>query len=484
MEGSGQFIVDGQHVAAEFTSDHLIWTDTSSKKEVWVETDNIICCTTTTEETGFEVVYAAKSKKNDSKLREGRIVFSGPADKVRIFSRIIQGYLAENKRPRRLLILINPESGKKRGYKDYVNKVQPILERCGIQAEAVVTTGKGQPTEILGDYDLDSIDGLVAMGGDGFYCECLNGLIVRRQTDAGVDFNDSTAELSAPTIPIGILPAGTGDYVVQYLHGTRCLVTAVLRILMGKSVNTNSASIHEDNRCLAHSGLVLGFGLFGDMMHNCEKYRWMGSNRYNIVPIASLLRRRTVDVEIEYLPAKSSASTSSPSSRDFKRQISLPVGNYKVSMAPRLRRQSSVPDILINITNGWQKTTGRVYAVDTHPIVMAAKDGRMRPCFGAENLTMTVTDKCSLSKHVQQLSLVNDEKPDCYNFDFVRQMNVDAFKVRLSSSTPLRITKTGRKELDKNFFINCDGEAIRLTTPQFEVRFHRNIVSLFGTPST
>ncbi|XP_033737017.1 ceramide kinase-like [Pecten maximus] len=479
MDTNSQFYVDGQQVTIQFTSDHLKWTQTSDKKEVLVEADNILSCTTKTDETGFEVIYAAQYKH--SKLRDTRVVFSGPPDHVRTVSEIIQGFLADSQRPRRLLILINPESGKKRGYKDYVNKVLPVLERCGVHADAIVTTRKGQPTDFLSKYDLDSIDGLVAMGGDGFYCECLNALIRLTQTKSGVDYNDSTAELVSPTIPIGILPAGTGDYVVQYLHGTRCLVTAVLRILMGKTVYTNSASVHEENQCLAHSSLVLGFGLFGDMMHNCEKYRWMGSNRYNIVPLASLLRRRTVDVEIEYLPAKSSTSEFCGQSRAFKRQISLPPGNTEVM--PRLRRQSSVPDILSDKTNEWQKTTGRVFAVDTHPIVMAAKDGRMRPCFGTDNLTMTITDKCSISKHIQQLSMVKDQKPDCYNFEFVRQMKVDAYRVRLPN-TPVRTTETGGKELDKNLFINCDGEAIRLTTPLFEVRFHRNIAALFGTPPT
>ncbi|XP_069127663.1 ceramide kinase-like [Argopecten irradians] len=479
MDACGQFYINGQQVTVQFTNDCLQWTQTSDGKQVVVKSENILSCTRVADETDFTVIYAAHSKQ--CKLREASVTFSGTSDEARNLSEKIQNYLEDNKRPHRLLILINPQSGKKRGYKDFINKVQPILRRCGVEFYPEVTTKKGEPTEIIRKYDLSTIDGLVAMGGDGFYCECLNALIKRTQEMSGVNFNDSTAELVSPTVPIGILPAGTGDYVVQYLHGTKCLVTAVLRILMGKSVYTNSASVHEDNKCLAHSGLVLGFGLFGDMMHHCEKYRWMGSNRYNIIPLASLLKRRTVDVEIEYLPSKSSES--SGRSRAFRRQISLPEVNNKVKTTPRLRRQSSVPDILSDKPNGWRKTTGRVYAVDTHPIVMAEKHGRMRPCFGTDTLTMTVTDKCSISKHIQQLTMVNDEKPDCYNFEFIRQMRVDAYRVRLPN-TSVRRTEHGEKELEKNYFINCDGEAIRLTTPQFEVRFHRNVVALFGSPPT
>ena len=73
---------------------------------------------------------------------------------------------------------------------------------------------------------------------------------------------------------------GSFNSLIQYLHGTKCVKTAVLKILLGSTVKMNSASVHEDGKCLAHSGLILGFGLFGDMMNDCEQYRWMGPKRY------------------------------------------------------------------------------------------------------------------------------------------------------------------------------------------------------------
>ena len=49
---------------------------------------------------------------------------------------------------------------------------------------------------------------VVTVGGDGIVCECLSGLVMRAQRDAGVDFNDPDAETVSSKIPIGIIPAG------------------------------------------------------------------------------------------------------------------------------------------------------------------------------------------------------------------------------------------------------------------------------------
>lgn len=73
---------------------------------------------------------------------------------------------------------------------------------------------------------------------------------------------------------------GSGNYTVWYLNGTKCPKTAALRIAMGQCVPTNIASLHQGHTCTGYSGLILGFGLFGDMMKDCEQYRWMGTSRF------------------------------------------------------------------------------------------------------------------------------------------------------------------------------------------------------------
>ena len=44
---------------------------------------------------------------------------------------------------------------------------------------------------------------------------------------------------------------------------------------------TNVVSVHQGRKLQCYSSLLLEFGLIGEMMHDCEKFRWMGPNRYN-----------------------------------------------------------------------------------------------------------------------------------------------------------------------------------------------------------
>lgn len=74
---------------------------------------------------------------------------------------------------------------------------------------------------------------------------------------------------------------GSGDYVAKYLHGTRDVVTATIKIILGNTVQTNVASLHEGGKLVSYSGLLLGFNLFGEMMHDCEKFRNLGPIRYH-----------------------------------------------------------------------------------------------------------------------------------------------------------------------------------------------------------
>lgn len=65
------------------------------------------------------------------------------------------------------------------------------------------------------------------MGGDGLYCECMNGLLIRTQTDAGRDYDDPEVLLRRPSLPIGIIPAGESlllkqtRITIQATHFTR-----------------------------------------------------------------------------------------------------------------------------------------------------------------------------------------------------------------------------------------------------------------------
>lgn len=44
---------------------------------------------------------------------------------------------------------------------------------------------------------------------------------------------------------------------------------------------SNVVSLHQGQRLTRYASLLVEFGLIGDMMHDCEKYRFMGPTRYS-----------------------------------------------------------------------------------------------------------------------------------------------------------------------------------------------------------
>ncbi|KAJ8306448.1 hypothetical protein KUTeg_016993 [Tegillarca granosa] len=101
------------------------------------------------------------------------------------------------------------------------------------------------------------------------------------QRKENIDVNDPNAKLHVCKVPIGIIPAGSGDYVAKYLHGNRDVITATIKIILGNTVQTNVASLHEGGKLVTYSGLLLGFNLFGEMMRDLEKFRNLGQIRFN-----------------------------------------------------------------------------------------------------------------------------------------------------------------------------------------------------------
>ncbi|XP_046544665.1 ceramide kinase-like [Haliotis rubra] len=442
-----ELIKDGRCVEVELTDTTMTYRSrrtscTSSVEEVDVMTlDKILSLKMEPSETNnnaghrkqFTVCFARDVDKTN--MRVDKATFKGTEKICDKILAQLEPMLAAKRRPKQLLVIVNPNSGRRQAKKIFHRKVEPFFQLVGITCKVIVTERPKQAQEILQSHDLTDIDGVVTVGGDGLYCECLSGLVMRAQKDAGIDYNDPDAEVVPSEVPIGIIPAGSGDYVVQYLHGTRDVMTAAIHIALGKSGPVNAVSVHQERQLSAYSGLLLGFGLFGDIMNDCEKFRWMGSSRFNIIPMGTVLRRRMFDVEVEYLPDGGSE---------------------------------------------WEQTEGKLYGVDTYVITRKPKQEKMVPCFGDTALTLFLTSKCSLAKHVQQLTKVQDHKTGCFDYEFVDQHRVQGYRVTFPRAT-LTSTEDGETTLAEKYYINCDGEVICLSKPQFEVRLHRNAVPLFGS---
>lgn len=90
------------------------------------------------------------------------------------------------RRPKRLLLFVNPYGGKKRALRIYDGTVKPILQMAGIDASVVISQRSNQIRDFIMTQSLEHFDGIVCIGGDGTFSELFNGIIFRSFKDLGM----------------------------------------------------------------------------------------------------------------------------------------------------------------------------------------------------------------------------------------------------------------------------------------------------------
>lgn len=132
----------------------------------------------------FAVHAYQKSSSQKGAWRPQTFVFHHTDESIcESWAHRIQSFLDKNtKRPRNLLVIINPNSGKKNALKTWED-VSPFFERSKISTKVVATQRTRHAFEVINntsDEDLARLDGIIIVGGDGLFNEVLNGLLLRR----------------------------------------------------------------------------------------------------------------------------------------------------------------------------------------------------------------------------------------------------------------------------------------------------------------
>ena len=90
------------------------------------------------------------------------------------------------------------------------------------------------------DVDLSSVDGVVAVGGDGTFNEIANALIRRVNAENKVDVDDPESRLRGLDTRIGIIPCGSTDCMAFSTMGKT--VAAFVNVLLRRDCGSFSCT--------------------------------------------------------------------------------------------------------------------------------------------------------------------------------------------------------------------------------------------------
>ena len=173
----------------------------------------------------------------------------------------------------RFLLVVNPRGGTRRG-RAVLEQIRPVFAAAGAELDVRLTERPGHAEEIARTTELDRFDGLCVIGGDGTVHEVANGLLQRAQPCS---------------IPLGIIPAGTGNTLHQHLHGHDGPQEAARQILAGRTGPLDAVRVALAGQVVFCIDII-GWGGVADINGTAEKLRWLGPPRYAAAALWHILR--------------------------------------------------------------------------------------------------------------------------------------------------------------------------------------------------
>jgi len=202
----------------------------------------------------------------------------------------LRDVLYEN-RPRRLVVILNPYGGSGVAKESYSTIIKEMFEQGNIEILFYETESTEHVSNITATLDLEGVDGIVGIGGDGLINQIVNGLYSR------VDLE------KLKTIPIGQIPLGSQNALAISINGRKSIEEYTFIIIRGeiRKLDVIEVFFPEYNRTV-YSLITVAYGFLGDVLEDSEKNRWMGPFRYQFCAFKHFFKNKGYRATIAYLP--------------------------------------------------------------------------------------------------------------------------------------------------------------------------------------
>jgi len=192
---------------------------------------------------------------------------------------------------KKLMLVYNPNAGKRQAKRILEEMVLPGLQRRGIECTTIATESVGHARHLGMTLPLADFQAVVTLGGDGTFHELVNGMFSRED---------------GKQIPVSLIPLGTGNGLSATLRqnirrqGEEVSVwsemDAILdwcldRISAGHVALVDLLEVEVMNRRLL-AVMMVYLGLFAEVDVVAEPMRWLGPARFDIASILMILKQQ------------------------------------------------------------------------------------------------------------------------------------------------------------------------------------------------
>lgn len=224
---------------------------------------------------------------------------------------------------RKMLLLVNPTGGIRNGL-EILENIKPIFEAGGIELEIIETKYAGHAKDIARAMEIEKFESLCLVGGDGTMHEAINGMYARQDNKR---------------IPIGVIPAGTGN---SLMHDFNCLDTTVATkwIVKGYTKKIDLAEIQMEHK-VVYAFNIVGWGMITDINLRADGVRWMGENRYTYSALMEIMSHKLRHAKLSF------------EDKDYDEKFTFILGSMTkftgsaMKMAPKAKLDDGLIDILI-----------------------------------------------------------------------------------------------------------------------------------------
>jgi len=181
---------------------------------------------------------------------------------------------------KKLLFIINPNSGLKKSLKVFNNYKDKIIN-LGFSYKFIITEYKGHAESIVQNLPTSEFCRIIVMGGDGTINEVLSGLYLSNKLES---------------TNIAIIPTGSGNSV---MHDLNLLdIDKAFDAALGSNIIKIDSILTQFDNCTKISISIVGWGMFSYGNVLAEKLRCIGTIRYDVASIITLLIKKSYQAKL------------------------------------------------------------------------------------------------------------------------------------------------------------------------------------------